>query len=76
MAVTQSHRGMGIGTKLVQTAIQRVKSLGEKRLFIETNRKLLPAISLYKKFGFREGAFPHERSQRYQRADTYMVLEL
>jgi GNAT superfamily N-acetyltransferase len=76
MAVTRNHRGLGIGNKLVETAVQKVKSLGEKRLFLETNSKLLPAMSLYKKFGFRERAFPHERSLRYQRADTYMVLEL
>jgi putative acetyltransferase len=67
---------MGIGTKLVETAVQKVKSLGETRLFLETNRKLLPALSLYKQFGFRERVFPHGRSQRYQRADTYTVLEL
>jgi GNAT superfamily N-acetyltransferase len=76
MGVTRYHRGMGIGKTLVATAIQKVRSLGEKRLFLETNSKLLRAIFLYKKFGFRERAFPHERSLRYKRADTYMVLEL
>jgi GNAT superfamily N-acetyltransferase len=75
MGVTRYHRGMGIGTKLVGTALEKVRSLGEKGLFLETNSKLLPAMYLYKKFGFRERAFPHRRSERYQRADTYMVLE-
>jgi len=75
MGVTRYHRGMGIGKKLVATALQKVKSLGEKGLFLETNSKLLPAMFLYKKFGFRETAFPRGHSQRYQRADTYMVLE-
>jgi GNAT superfamily N-acetyltransferase len=76
MGVTKSHRGMGIGTKLVETALQKVRSLGEKHLFLKTNSKLGPALSLYKRFGFRERAFPHGRPRRYQRADTYMVLEL
>jgi GNAT superfamily N-acetyltransferase len=75
MGVTRYYRGMGMGTKLVATALEKVRSLGEKGLFLETNRKLIPAMHLYRKFGFRERAFPLGRSERYQRADTYMVLE-
>jgi GNAT superfamily N-acetyltransferase len=75
MGVTKYYRGMGIGKKLAKTAIEKVKSLGEKGLFLETNTRLRTAILLYKKLGFRERPFPHGRSERYQRADTYMVLE-
>jgi GNAT superfamily N-acetyltransferase len=75
MGVTKYYRGMGIGKKLAGTAIEKVKSLGEKGLFLETNTRLIPAMLLYKKLGFREKPFPHGGSERYQRADTYMVLE-
>jgi GNAT superfamily N-acetyltransferase len=75
MGVTKYYRGMGIGKQLAQTAIEQVKSLGEKGLFLETNSKLIPAVHLYRKLGFRERPFPRGRSERFQRADTYMVLE-
>jgi GNAT superfamily N-acetyltransferase len=75
MGVTKYYRGMGIGKKLAKTAIEKVKSLGEKELFLETNTKLRTAMQLYKKLGFREKPFPRGGSERYKRADTYMVLE-
>jgi GNAT superfamily N-acetyltransferase len=74
MGVTRLYRGMHIGQRLVETALAHVKALGEKAIFLETNVKLLPALNLYKKLGFIERQFPHGRSERYQRADTYMVL--
>jgi putative acetyltransferase len=76
MAVTPRCRGRGIGGKLAAAAVQKVRSLGEQRLFLETNRRLLPAMALYKKIGFRERAYPHRHPRRYRRADTYMVIDL
>ena len=75
MGVTRLYRGMHIGQRLAETALAHVKALGEKRLFLETNTKLLPALMLYKKLGFVARPFPGGRSERYNRADTYMVLE-
>jgi len=75
MGVTRLYRGRGIGQQLVQTALEKAKSLGAKAVFLETHSKLLPAVLLYKKLGFCTKPFPNGRSERYQRADTYMVLE-
>jgi GNAT superfamily N-acetyltransferase len=75
MGVTRLYRGLGIGHKLVETTVEKVKALGAQAIFLETNSTLLPALHLYKKVGFRIRPFPQGRSERYQRADTYMVLE-
>ena len=74
MGVTRLYRGMHIGQRLAETALAHVKDLGAKEIFLETNAKLLPAVHLYKKLGFKEQPFPGGCSERYQRADTYMVL--
>jgi putative acetyltransferase len=75
MAVTEKFQGLKIGERLALAAINKAKSLGGKSIFLETNSKLLPAIKLYKKLGFEHKAYPKCKSEHYQRADTYMVLE-
>jgi GNAT superfamily N-acetyltransferase len=75
MGVTRLYRGMGIGRKLVETALEKVKSLGARTIFLETHSSLIPAMQLYQKFGFQSRPFPQGCSERYVRADTYMVLE-
>lgn len=52
MAVTEEAKGKGIGFLLGQVAIDRAKDLGAKRLYLESNSKLVPAVNLYKKLGF------------------------
>jgi GNAT superfamily N-acetyltransferase len=82
MGVTRLYRGMGIGRQLVETALEKVKSLGARTIFLETHSSLIPAMHLYQKFGFqskpfpqgRSEQYPQGRSERYVRADTYMVL--
>lgn len=73
MGVTRLYRGMGIGRQLVETALEKVKSLGARTIFLETHSSLIPAMLLYKKLGFQIRPFPHGCSERYVRADTYMV---
>lgn len=76
MGVTKFYRGMGIGRKLAETAIEKVRSLNENQLFLETNHMLIPAVNLYKHLGFQKRAFPDGHSARYQRANLYMILVL
>ncbi|MFA0963665.1 GNAT family N-acetyltransferase [Roseivirga sp. BDSF3-8] len=54
MAVDPSAQGKGIGKILGQAIIEKAKSLGAKKIFLVSNSKLEPAISLYKKLGFTE----------------------
>lgn len=72
MAVAPAARGLGIGEKLARAALERARALGARRVFLESNTKLGPAIALYRKLGFRE--IPLEASP-YQRVDIQMALD-
>lgn len=64
MTVSANARGKGIGLLLGQAAIDEAKGLSARRLYLESNTRLEPAISLYRKLGFKEvqGArSPYER---------------
>jgi putative acetyltransferase len=76
MAVTESFKGKGIGRQLLEKSIDAARAAGAHRLYIETNRKLTPAVRLYESLGFRH--LPPERvvPSPYARADVYMELNL
>ncbi|SNZ00501.1 GNAT family N-acetyltransferase [Flagellimonas pacifica] len=73
MGVSPAAQGMGIGKLLGLHIIKKAKTLGAKRLYLESNRVLGPAINLYKKLGFKEikGA-----TSPYERSDIQMELNL
>ena len=71
MAVSDDHKGKGIGRKLLQHAIQAAWASGAKHLYLETNHMLTPAITLYQSVGFQH--LPQKPSE-YTRADVYMEL--
>ena len=54
MAVKPAFRGSGAGEKLGSHLIEAAKKAGCTRLFLESNRQLTPALTLYKKLGFVE----------------------
>ncbi|OUJ72915.1 bifunctional helix-turn-helix transcriptional regulator/GNAT family N-acetyltransferase [Hymenobacter crusticola] len=54
MAVSPTTQGLGIGFRLGQAAIDKARNLGAKRLYLESNTKLTPAINLYHKLGFEK----------------------
>lgn len=72
-AVSPKVQGKGIGTLLGQAAIDKVKELGGKKIFLESNRLLKPAIHIYKKLGFKE---LKEMHPAYARGDIQMELIL
>jgi len=71
MGVSPDFRGLQIGYKLGMYTIQTAKLLGAKRIWLESNRKLTPALSLYEKLGFREIPITYTP---YARADIKMEL--
>ena len=73
MGVSPKAQGKGIGKLLGQHIIDQAKRLGAKKIFLESNRKLAPALALYKKLGFRE--MSHIASP-YARSDIQMELDL
>jgi putative acetyltransferase len=76
MAVAESQRGMGIGRQLLEHAIAEARAAGAKRLSLETNTKLQPAIRLYESVGFRHLPPDRETHSAYARANVFMELEL
>ncbi|WP_229418481.1 GNAT family N-acetyltransferase [Flagellimonas chongwuensis] len=73
MGVSPTAQGKGIGKLLGQHIIEKAKQLGAKKLFLESNRKLVPALALYKKLGFVEMA---KVASPYARSDIQMELIL
>jgi ribosomal protein S18 acetylase RimI-like enzyme len=69
MAVAIGFQGLGIGQKLLLHCFALAEKKGIQKLILYSNRRLLPAIHLYKKFGFVE--VPLEEGV-YERADIKM----
>src|ERR1700758_962654 len=72
MAVEPSYQGAGIGRRLLLAAIAEGRNAGARRLYLETNHVLTPAIRLYESVGFKH--IPADRivPSQYARADVYM----
>jgi len=65
MAVSDKAQGLGIGNKLLAYCIVVAQENNIRKLFLYSNRILLPAIHLYEKFGFIEvplGDISYERA--------------
>ncbi len=73
MAVTEQAKGKGIGWLLGNKIIEQAKSLNAKKLYLESNTLLVPAISLYKKLGFKQVS---GISSPYERCNIQMELRL
>ena len=74
MAVTEEYQGLRIGQKLMYACIDFAGKTGAKRLFLDSNTKLTPAITLYNKVGFRE--IPVPKDTPYERCNISMELFL
>ena len=72
MAVTPRYQGRHIGRQLLLAAIEQFKRMAGQELFLESNRKLKPALALYEAHGFRHAPRP-EGLSHYQRSDVYMI---
>lgn len=73
MAVSPKAQGLGIGKKLCLTALDYARQLGVKTVWLESNRRLTPALTLYASIGFREVV---SIPTPYARADIRMEIEL
>jgi len=75
MAVTESAQGKQIGKKLALAIIDKARNMHLKKIFLESNSVLVPALTLYEKLGFRYKK-KEPGSSVYARADVYMELDL
>ncbi|MDP9079369.1 MAG: bifunctional helix-turn-helix transcriptional regulator/GNAT family N-acetyltransferase [Bacteroidota bacterium] len=73
MGVAPEAKGKGIGFMLGNACIEKARGLGAKRLYLESNTILKPAISLYHKLGFKKITGP---PSPYERSNIQMELSL
>jgi len=73
MGVSEEARGHGIGYQLGLATIEEARKLGAKRIYLETNSVLKPALKLYKKLGFTD---IQDHPTPYCRCDVQMMMEL
>ncbi len=73
MTVSTGMRGRSIGWKLGCAALEKARSLGAAKAVVESNTKLKPAISLYRKLGFERGTAQHSP---YERCNIQMEINL
>lgn len=74
MAVAPKYKGQKIGKLLMQHAIEYSRKAGKKRLVLESNTKLTPALNLYINTGFK--AAPLNECSPYARCNIRMELVL
>ncbi len=74
MGVSPAAQGMGVGYKLGQAVIEKARALNAKRLYLESNTRLNPAIQLYYKLGFER--LPQTIPSPYERSNIQMELLL
>lgn len=71
LAVSPEVQGKGLGEQLCETVINKAIEQGGKKIFLESNTLLKPAIHLYRKLGFKELA---EYRPAYARGNIQMEL--
>jgi DNA-binding MarR family transcriptional regulator len=75
MAVDEDYQRRHVGKKLGLAVIEKSVELGARKLILESNKKLTPALNLYKKLGFVPVCSDHHKSM-YQRANITMQMSL
>jgi DNA-binding MarR family transcriptional regulator/N-acetylglutamate synthase-like GNAT family acetyltransferase len=73
MAVSPKAQGKSIGYSLGKAVLEKAKLLGARSVFLESNTKLKPAISLYHKLGFQKVS---GYESPYERADIQMAVHI
>lgn len=73
MAVSPAAKGKGIGYLMGQHCIEKARELGFQQVFLESNTKLVPAINLYKKLGFKRIV---GQPSPYERCNIQMLIDL
>ncbi|MBN1385091.1 MAG: ribosomal protein S18-alanine N-acetyltransferase [Elusimicrobia bacterium] len=71
ITVAKDYRKQGLGTKMLRHVISFSKSLKIKRIFLEVRETNLPAIILYKKFGFNKIGI---RKKYYSNSDDAVIM--
>lgn len=74
MAVDQRARGTGVGTQLIQAALEKARAMGARKVILYSNTIYnFRAVALYRKLGFLEVPL---QSGIYKRADIKMEISV
>jgi len=75
MAVTAQAQGKQAGKKLGLKIIEKAKEMKLEKVFLESNKTLTAALTLYERLGFK---YMHKdmSTSAYERANVYMELQL
>ncbi len=73
MAVSPKVQGKNIGFLLGQAALKKAEAMGAKKVYLESNTILKPAINLYHKLGFQKVA---GHASPYERCNIQMSVDL
>lgn len=76
MSARDDLKGQGIGRRLMDAAVAKARELCAKKIWLETNTKLGPALALYKSSGFRELTGEDLIATPYDRCNCQMLLDL
>ncbi len=74
MAVSPAAQGRGAGRQLLTTAIAWARQQGARRLYLESNWRLGPALHLYEAVGFQHLPPARRPVSPYARADVFMEM--
>src|SRR5438132_1247743 len=72
MYLLREARGKGLGKQLMERVLEQARVLGFRRIELDTSSRLVEAISLYKRYGFR----PIECEHIPARCDQAFALDL
>ena len=73
MCIAPEVQGLGFGHAIGLATLQLAREQGAKSVYLESNKRLTAALSLYRKLGFRD---VEGRPSPYSRADVRMAVML
>ena len=76
MAIREDRRNQWIGRALLAQVVEAARTLGVRKLTLQTNRKLANAIHRYESLGFRHLQSSRIEPSPYKRVDVYMEMLL
>jgi putative acetyltransferase len=74
MAVKPAYQGLKIGEALCVHAIEYARTQGAREIYLVSNRKLAPALALYRKVGFVEVPITAYDLALFERCDIRMNI--
>lgn len=77
LVLEEGYRGRGLGARLLKRCVEEAKSLGYKRLYLETTPQMEKAQKLFLRFGFRPvtQAQTDLRGGQDAKVPCYFILE-